>query len=363
MVFVSDAGGGVPGIAAGIVGLKVQADCTLQVAWSAALGGSAQPNSTPTVANGVVFVGEGNGGRVHAYDAPTGTPLWDSGNAIGGATYAAPTVADGKLFVGSWNGTSAADAGTVRAFAPATLTVAITAPAAGSTVSGSVNVTASTSGPVTGVQFLLDGANLGSEHTSSPWSVSWDTTTATDGTHLLSARAHDAVGTTVTSAQVSVTVHNAPGGGVLLLGDQTLYSGLDSNSAGKAETFRTTAVTSGTLSKLLTYVDSTSSATTLVVGVYSDLAGHPGSLLAQGSATPVNGAWNTISIAPVNVMSGTSYWIALLAPNGTLQFRDRSCGCANPSETSAQTTLTSLPATWTTGVVYHDAPASAYGTS
>src|SRR5262249_6045836 len=71
MVFVSDAGGGVPGIAAGIVGLKVQADCTLQVAWSAALGGSAQPNSTATVANGVVFVGEGNGGRVHAYDAPT----------------------------------------------------------------------------------------------------------------------------------------------------------------------------------------------------------------------------------------------------------------------------------------------------
>jgi hypothetical protein len=225
-----------------------------------------------------------------------------------------------------------------------------------------VDVAASTSGPVTGVQFLLDGANFGLEDTVTPWSVSWDTTTAADGTHVLSAHAHDALGNTVTSSQVSVTVRNSSSG-VLLVGDQTLYSGADSNSPGKAEAFRTTAVASGTLSKLLVYVDAASTATTLVVGVYSDLNGHPGSLLAQGSAAPANGAWNTITVPSAAVTSGTIYWIALLGPSGTLRFRDRACGCANPSETSAQTTLTSLPATWTTGTVYHDAPASAYGTS
>jgi outer membrane protein assembly factor BamB len=364
MVFVTDAGGGVPGIAAGIVGLKVQADCTLQVAWSAPVGGNAQPNSTPTVANGVVFVGEGNGGRVDAYDAATGTKLWDSGSAAGGSTYAAPTVADGKLFVGSWNGGGASDLGTVRAFAPVAPTplgVTVTAPADGSTVSGPVTVTATTTGPAVAVQFLLDGANLDAEDTASPWSVSWDTTTAPDGAHILTARVRDAANNTVTSTQVHVTVRNTSSG-TLLLGDQTLYTGVDQNSAGTAEAFRTTATASALLAKLLVYVDSTSTATSMIVGVYASNGSHPGTLLAQGTATaPVRGAWNTIPVPAAAVTAGTTYWIALLAPSGTLRFRD--CSCANPSETSSARTLTSLPTTWTTGTVYADAPASAYGTS
>jgi outer membrane protein assembly factor BamB len=118
MLFVSDAGTGLPGIAAGIVGLTVQSDCTLKVAWSQPIGGNTQPNSTPTVANGVVYVGDGNGGRVHAYDALSGTPLWDSGANAAGSTYAAPMVAAGKLYSGSWDGSSTSSVGTLRAFAP-----------------------------------------------------------------------------------------------------------------------------------------------------------------------------------------------------------------------------------------------------
>ena len=49
----------------------VQPDCTLAVSWSHPLGGNGQQNSTPTVADGVVFVDEGDGGRVFAYDART----------------------------------------------------------------------------------------------------------------------------------------------------------------------------------------------------------------------------------------------------------------------------------------------------
>ena len=90
-------------------------------------------------------------------------------------------------------------------------TVALTAPAAGATVSGSVNVTASASDnvAVVGVQFLLDGANLGAEDATAPYSVAWNTVAATNGTHTLTARAHDAAANTTTSAARTVTVTNA----------------------------------------------------------------------------------------------------------------------------------------------------------
>src|SRR5207247_8522580 len=89
--------------------------------------------------------------------------------------------------------------------------VSITAPTAGATVSGTVTVTASASDNVgvVGVQFKLDGANLGAEVTSAPYSVSWNTTSANNGTHALTAVARDAAGNTAT-ASVSVTVVSAP---------------------------------------------------------------------------------------------------------------------------------------------------------
>ena len=87
-------------------------------------------------------------------------------------------------------------------------TVAVTAPAPGSTVSGTVTVSATASDDVAvaGVQFLLDGVALGAEDTASPYSVAWNTTTATAGPHTLTARARDAAGNQTTSAGVSVTV-------------------------------------------------------------------------------------------------------------------------------------------------------------
>jgi hypothetical protein len=89
-------------------------------------------------------------------------------------------------------------------------TVSISAPANGATVSGTVNVTASASDNVgvTGVQFKLNGQDLGVEDTSSPWSRSWDTKGVTNGSHQLTAVARDAAGNTKTSAVVSVTVAN-----------------------------------------------------------------------------------------------------------------------------------------------------------
>jgi hypothetical protein len=88
--------------------------------------------------------------------------------------------------------------------------VALTGPADGSTVSGTVSVTASASdgGGIAGVRFTLDGDDLGSEDTTSPYSVSWDTTGVSDGRHVLRAIARDSAGNTASSAEVAVTVSN-----------------------------------------------------------------------------------------------------------------------------------------------------------
>src|SRR5205823_5637928 len=68
-------------------------------------------------------------------------------------------------------------------------TVSLTAPSSGTTVSGSVTVSASASDNVgvVGVQFKLDGANLGAEDTTAPYSVSWNTASVTNGSHTLTA--------------------------------------------------------------------------------------------------------------------------------------------------------------------------------
>jgi hypothetical protein len=92
-------------------------------------------------------------------------------------------------------------------------TASITAPLDGAAVSGiaaTLSANASDDTGVAGVQFKLDGVNLGSEDTTSPYTISWDTTGTSDGSHSLTAVARDAAGNTATSASITVTVTNAP---------------------------------------------------------------------------------------------------------------------------------------------------------
>jgi len=72
----------------------------------------------------------------------------------------------------------------------------------------SVTASASDNVGVAGVQFRLDGANLGVEDATAPYSIAWNTTTASNGSHTLTAVARDAAGNTATSAAVTVTVSN-----------------------------------------------------------------------------------------------------------------------------------------------------------
>jgi Bacterial Ig domain len=122
-------------------------------------------------------------------------------------------------------------------------TVSLTAPASGATVSGTVNLTATASDniKVAGVQFLVDGTALGAEDTKSPYRVSWNTTTATNGTYTLTAVARDAAGNTTTSEPVTVTVNNPdttppmvsvtpPAGGAPVSGTVTLAATASDNT-------------------------------------------------------------------------------------------------------------------------------------
>jgi hypothetical protein len=90
-------------------------------------------------------------------------------------------------------------------------TIAITAPANGVTVSGSVTVSANASDNVgvASVQFFLDGSNLGSLLIVGPYSVAWNTATASNGAHTLTAQAKDAAGNVGNAVAVSVTVANS----------------------------------------------------------------------------------------------------------------------------------------------------------
>jgi hypothetical protein len=93
---------------------------------------------------------------------------------------------------------------------PAGPAISITSPAGGASVSGTINLSATASSPagIAGVQFKLDGSNLGTEVTSSPYQISWNSTAVADGAHTFTAVAREGTGGTVTSAPVSVTIAN-----------------------------------------------------------------------------------------------------------------------------------------------------------
>ena len=88
--------------------------------------------------------------------------------------------------------------------------VSITAPPSGGTVSGSVAINASASDNVgvAAVRFFVDSVQLGADDTTAPYSISWNTTTATDGSHTIVATAVDTAGNSASTA-IPVTVSNA----------------------------------------------------------------------------------------------------------------------------------------------------------
>src|SRR5262249_31996547 len=137
-----------------------------------------------------------------------------------------------------------------------------------------------------------------------------------------------AAGVQNSPATVTVTLTVAAPS-LLLFGDTAIEGQLDQNALGSAEAFQTTAAASRKLGTMFVFMDGSSTATTVWIGVYSDSAGHPGTLLSQASASTLTpGAWNTINVPAATIVSGGKYWIAILGTgSGSLRFRDRPGGC------------------------------------
>lgn len=124
------------------------------------------------------------------------------------------------LTAGSNNGTGGLyariDLGTEPPDLIAPDSVSITAPAAATTVSGTINVTAGASDNVGVVRVVFSALAGGITReigtvTTEPFGISWNSGTVANGPVSLTARAFDANGNSTVSAAVAVTVDNAPG--------------------------------------------------------------------------------------------------------------------------------------------------------
>jgi len=175
--------------------------------------GSPQENTWP----GQSMTAEGNNWYLFVVPgASSANVIFNNGSAqtvdlsrTGEGWWVPTGISDGKI-VGVWYDTNP-DGDVGDTVAP---TVALTAPAAGATVSGNVTVsaTASDNVGVSRVEFYY-GTNLIATDDTAPYSVTWNTTAVANGSYSLTAKAYDVAGNVGTSAAVSVTVQNEPSQG------------------------------------------------------------------------------------------------------------------------------------------------------
>ena len=179
--------------------------------------------------------------------------------------------------------------------------VVITAPRDGDTVSAALTVSANAVDDiaVAGVQFKLDGVVLGTEDTSAPYSVSWNTTTATNGVHVLTAVARDTANNTAESLSVNIVVLNAvsqvPAG---LVAGYSFDAGsgttaVDSSGKGNTGTLaNTTWTTAGKFGNALTF-NGTSSQVNIPDNTTLDLTNGM-TLSAWVYPTTSSATWRTV---------------------------------------------------------------------
>ncbi len=158
------------------------------------------------------------------FDA-TGDYLYVIGEADNYSRYRSTTFASRATFSGLADGNyvlrsqftdtnNAVSSSTARSFTISNDAVApsstLTSPANGAVIATTTTITASASDNigVVGVKFYVGTTLIGSEDTTAPYSLSFDTTSVADGAHTLRAVARDSSGNQATSS-VSVTVDNS----------------------------------------------------------------------------------------------------------------------------------------------------------
>jgi hypothetical protein len=165
------------------------ANQTITLPASAALSGTASDDGLPA------------GTLTTTWSTVSGPGTVTFGNANSLATNASFTLS------GSYVLRLTANDGALSAASDVTITVNVSC---GTAVSGTRTLSAAaTSGVgVAGVQFKLDGVNLGTEDLTAPYSMPWNTTTTSNGCHTLTAVARDALGNLGVSQALSVNVTN-----------------------------------------------------------------------------------------------------------------------------------------------------------
>src|SRR5437870_4525381 len=254
------------------------------------------PNTEPDLAGYKLYYGLSSGSYPSSVDVGNLTSYTLSGLLEGRTYYFAATAYNRSL------GESGFSNEVSKALADVTPpTVSMTAPAVVSTVAGTVMVSASATDNVgvVGVQFKLDGINLGAEDTTDAYSISWNSALAANGTHTLTAVARDAAGNTTTSAAVSVTVDNTP----------PLISTVSASSISSA-------------GALITWATNKASDSQVEYGLTT----------AYGSSTPLNSSLLTAHAVTLTGLLGTT----------TYHYRVKSRDAAGNLATSADFTLTTL---------------------
>lgn len=187
------------------------------VASSQSASSSPAPDTTAPVMSGVPSTQTAEAtaasGATVSYASPTATDDRDAAPLVSCSPASGTVFAIGTTVVTCTATDSASNASTATfdvvvqdTTAPS---ISLTAPADGATASTSA-VTVSASGSdavgIAGVTFKLDGATIGSEDTSAPYAITWDSTTATAGSHSIVAVARDAAGNLASSTAATVTV-------------------------------------------------------------------------------------------------------------------------------------------------------------
>jgi hypothetical protein len=136
---------------------------------------------------------------------------------------------------------------------------------------------------------------------------------------------------------------------VVLVGSSSRASHVEREPAGRSAAFRYAALRSGTARSIHLYLDRSSKARSVAVGVYTSTHGHPGKRISTGTLhSPKAGRWNVVSVRKTRIRAGSSYWIAVLGSRGVLRVRDdRGASCRK--EVVDHLRSRTLPTKWAAG--------------
>jgi len=182
--------------------------------------------------------------------------------------------------------------------------VTLTAPTNGAKVRGSVTLsaTASDNVSVASVSFLVNGIVVGTD-TTSPYSVSWNSTSNADGVVTVAARAVDPSNNATTTANISVTVDNTPP-------NTTITSGPTGTVASTSASFSFTATETATFACSL---DGAAFATCSSPVNYTGLTGGAHTFQVRATdtagnvdATPASQSWTVVVPPDTTITAGPS---------------------------------------------------------